>query len=268
MDNIGECCICGCIGKLTFEHVPPAAAFNDRRVFQAKIDELIGGRWTPGEPVTRGKYVQRGAGRHSLCAKCNNDTGAWYGTSYVDFARQAMILLHRSNGKMSLAYPYAIFPLRVLKQILVMFFSACGPGLRKAHPDLVKFVMNRDCRILPGDVQLWAYLHDPVESTSTRQAGVTGLMSLNGGSHLFSEIAFPPFGLILSLKGEPNRQELCKINHFGLANFNTWDVIYLKLPVLPVVSFFPGDFRTVDEIKKTVEENSKLGSYLLDAPLS
>lgn len=267
MDNIGECCICGSIGKLTFEHVPPAAAFNDRRVFLAKIDELVGGKWTPGEPITRGKYVQRGAGRYSLCAKCNNDTGAWYGTTYVDFARRAMILLHRSNGKMSLAYPYGIFPLRVLKQIVVMFFSACGPGLRKAHPELVNFVLDRERRILPGDVHIWAYLHDPGESTSTRQAGITGLMSLDGDSHIFSEIAFPPFGLILSFKREPVHQGLCNIDHFGLAKFNTWDVVYLKLPVLPVVSFLPGDFRTTEEMKETVEENRKLGSYYLDAPI-
>jgi hypothetical protein len=52
-----------------------------------------------------------------------------------------------------------------------------------------------------------------------------------------------------------------------MTTLNTWDVVYLKLPVLPVVSFFPGDFRTVDELKKTVEENRKLGSYLLDAPI-
>ncbi len=264
LDSTGECCICGCVGKLTFEHVPPEAAFNDRRVFQAKIEELLGGKWTPGTPITRGKYVQRGAGRHSLCAKCNNNTGAWYGTAYIDFARQAMILLHRSNGKLSLAYPYGIFPLRVMKQIVVMFFSACGPGLRKAHPDLVKFVLDRERRLLPKDIHIWAYLNDPVESTSTRQSGITGLMSLGGDLHVFSEIAFPPFGLIMSFKAEPVHKGLCDITHFGHSSINTWDVVFLKLPVFPVVSFFPGDFRTVDELKKTVEENRKLGSYHLD----
>ena len=267
VDNNGECCICATVGKLTFEHLPPRAAFNDRRVFEAKIDELLGGKWIPGEAITEGKYVQRGVGRYSLCAKCNNDTGSWYGTAYVDFARQAMILLDRSNGKLSLAYPYGIFPLKVLKQIIVMFFSACGPGLQKAHPDLVRFVLDRERRILPKDVHIWVYLRDPVESTSIRQAGVTGLMSLDGDSHLFAEIAFPPFGLIMSFKEEPVRIGLANIDHFGLEKFNTWDVFYLKLPVLPVVSFFPGDFRTADEMKKTVEENRKLGSYHLDAPV-
>jgi len=39
VEHTGECCICGKIGKLTFEHVPPKAAFNDRGVFQAKMEE-------------------------------------------------------------------------------------------------------------------------------------------------------------------------------------------------------------------------------------
>jgi 5-methylcytosine-specific restriction endonuclease McrA len=81
----GECCICGYIGELTFEHVPPRAAYNDRRVFEAKMENLLGGEWIPGTAVTNGRYLRRGAGRYSLCGKCNNDTGAWYGTPYVDF---------------------------------------------------------------------------------------------------------------------------------------------------------------------------------------
>jgi hypothetical protein len=265
LDN--ECCICGYAGKLSFEHVPPKAAFNDRGVFQAHIDDLLAGKWLPGEPLARGKYIQRGAGRHSLCSKCNNNTGAWYGQAYVDFARQAMALLVRSNGKMSLAYPYGVFPLRVLKQIAVMFFSACGPSLRKAHPELVKFVLNREQRYFPSDTQIWAYLHDPENSTAVRQSGLTGRMTTDGKQALFSEIAFPPFGLILSFDAVPVEQNLCNLTYFNLYGVNAWEVEYLKLPVLPVVSYFPGDFRTVDEIKKTAEENERLGSYHLDVPM-
>jgi len=226
----------------------------------------MGGKWVPGEPITRGKWVQRGSGQHSLCAKCNNDTGAWYGTAYVDFARQAMILLDRSNGNLSLAYPYHIFPLKVLKQIIVMFFSACGPEFRKAHPDLVKFVLDRERRIVPDEIHIWLYLRDPVESTSTRQAGVTGRLMLGGNTDVFSEIAFPPFGLIMTFKDQSVQRELCDITHFGYASYRTWDTYFLKLPVFPVVSWFPGDFRTVDELKKTAEENEKIGSYYLDMP--
>jgi hypothetical protein len=31
----GACCICGKGSKLSFEHVPPAAAFTDKKVFEA-----------------------------------------------------------------------------------------------------------------------------------------------------------------------------------------------------------------------------------------
>ncbi|MFB6414981.1 MULTISPECIES: hypothetical protein [Bradyrhizobium] len=72
-----------------------------------------------------------------------------------------------------------------------MFFSACGPSLQKNYPDLVKFVLDRERRLLPRGISVWAYLYDPSESTSSRQSGVTGMMSLGGSNHLFSEIAFP-----------------------------------------------------------------------------
>jgi hypothetical protein len=267
VSRTGECCICGQIGKLTFEHVPPEAAFNDRRVFQAKIDALISNDWRPGTVPARGTYHQRGAGRYSLCGKCNSDTGSWYGPAYVEFAYQAMLLLHRSNGTLSLAYPYRIFPLRVLKQIAVMFFSACGPGLKKAHPQLVKFVLDKECRIVPDGIHFWAYLHDPQLSTATRQSGVTGRMILGKGHHVFSEIAFPPFGLVMTFDQNPIQNGLCDVTHFGLSTYRTWDIVYLQLPVLPVVSFLPGDFRTVDQIAETIGENDRLGNYYLNTPI-
>lgn len=133
--KIGDCCISGVNGKLSFGHIPPEAAFNDRRAFEANISGLINGTWSPGERIEEGKYKQRGAGQYSLCGKCNSDTGAWYGTTYVDVARQAMYRLYRSQGNMSgLAYQYGMFPLRFLKQIAAMFCSACGPGLQQKKP--------------------------------------------------------------------------------------------------------------------------------------
>jgi hypothetical protein len=72
----------------------------------------------------------------------------------------------------------------------------------------------------------------------------------------------------MSLKGPPLNEQLCNLTHFCERPFNAWDVIFLKLPVFPVVSFFPGDFRTVGEIKQTAEENQKLGSYYLDLPVA
>lgn len=110
--------------------------------------------------------MPRGAGRYSLWGKCNNDTGSWYGAAYVDVARQAMIRLHD---------PCGMFPLRFLKQIVAMFFSACGPSLQENNPDLVRFVLNREGQRLPLHIRIFLFLHLPTRSTCIRRAGLIGM---------------------------------------------------------------------------------------------
>jgi hypothetical protein len=263
VSTTGTCCICGTHGKLSFEHVPPRAAFNDHRIFEADIEKLLQGKSEPGEKPTEGRYKQRGAGRYTLCAKCNNDTGGWYGTSYVTVAKQAMTLLYRSRGDLSLAYPYGMYPLRFLKQIVTMFFSACGPGLQEKNPDLVRFILNRDSRVLPPKFQFFAYLHHP-ESAAIRQAGITGVVKGSGKMHVFSEIAFPPFGLIMSVDGSPPPidQRLCSITYLHQYTYRAWDIIYLKMPTLHVTTVLPGDFRSVEEVKRDVRDNRKVGDIV------
>ena len=251
---------------MTFEHVPPRAAFNDHGVFEADIKKLLEEKRTPGETPTDGTFKQKGAGRHSLCGKCNNNTGAWYGESYVQVAKQAMFLLYRSRGNLSLAYPYGMFPLRFLKQVATMFFSACGPGLQRKNPDLVRFVLNRDVRELPHRFQFFAYLHHP-ESAAIRQSGLTGVIK-GSGTHLFSEIAFPPFGLIMSVDGQPPiDHKVCNITNLSQYGYRAWDIIYLQMPVLHVTTVLPGDFRTVDEVNRDMTDNRKVGDILLNAPV-
>lgn len=263
----GVCCICGTDGRLSFEHVPPRKSFNDHRVFEADIEKLIEGKVTPGEKPTDGAWKQKGAGRYSLCGKCNNDTGAWYAESYVQVAKQAMLLLHRSGGNLSLAYPYGMFPLRFLKQIVTMFFSACGPSLQEKNPDLVRFVLNRDVRQLPPTFQFFAYLHHP-ESVAIRQSGLTGVVKGPNKQHLFSEIAFPPFGLVMSINDRPPiDHRLCNISKLNEYSYRAWDIIYLQMPVLHVTTVLPGDFRTVDEVKKDLAENRRIGDMFINAPL-
>ena len=71
----GKCALCGAVGDLTFEHVPPQKAFNNLRTISLSWDEamLLG----PEAPV-KGKIKQGGVGGYTLCSSCNNDTGAWY----------------------------------------------------------------------------------------------------------------------------------------------------------------------------------------------
>ena len=91
-DVTETCCICGADGKLSFEHVPPRHAFNDHRVFEADIKKMLENGLMLS-PKPDGRINQKGAGRFTVCVKCNNATGRWYGTPYITVAMQAMELL-------------------------------------------------------------------------------------------------------------------------------------------------------------------------------
>jgi hypothetical protein len=157
---------------------------------------------------------------------------------------------------MALAYPYAIAPLPVLKQIAVMFFSACGPEFREQQAELVKFVLDKHSQNWPPHIRLYGYLFHPSASRVMRQSGLSGLVNLNGATRVLAEIAFPPVGFILQIEGPPlldNFQELQGFSHYAFRDRRN---LYLRFPVLPVVSWLPGDFRTREEIYTHALEDS------------
>ena len=79
---LGKCHLCGSYGELTFEHVPPRAAFNNRPVIPMSHDQAFNLR---PEESPKGPIQQRGMGGYTLCSNCNNRTGHWYGSSFVDW---------------------------------------------------------------------------------------------------------------------------------------------------------------------------------------
>jgi hypothetical protein len=129
--------ICGEHKKLSFEHVPPQAAFNDQRILHSAFEKVLA---SENLDELRGKYQQKGAGAHTLCEKCNSDTGRWYGAAYAAWAHQAMRFVIGTRGRPSLIYPFNLYPLRVLKQVVCMFFSVNDPQFQTHQPDLVRFV--------------------------------------------------------------------------------------------------------------------------------
>jgi len=247
---LGNCAICGAYGPLTFEHIPPESAFNDRRVMLADMQRLLSNQDWQGFENPKGKYKQRGAGDYTLCGKCNNDTGHWYGPQYVKWAYEGMRHLQTiGHAGASLRLPYNIQPLPVLKQIMAMFASACGPSFFSSAPEIRRWVLNPDLPGLSDRFKIYCYFISP-KSRSTRQAGITGLVQVGVGSSTFAEIAFPPFGYILCLDSLPNDRGLADISFFRKFRRREFQVIYLNIPIREVNSFFPGDFRTMDEIKK------------------
>lgn len=260
--HFGICHLCGTYGKLSFEHVPPVSAFNDQRILRSTFEQVLAKEDNLDD--LQGRQQQRGAGAYTLCEKCNNDTGAWYVPAFTDWARQAMEIVIGTRGRPTLEYPFNIFPLRVLKQVVCMFFGVNGTYFHKAHPDLVRFVLNKESREFPDYVRVYAFY---TFSNRFRSAGVTGLMKgLGSGSatiHTFSEITFPPFGFVLTVRSDPPRAGFCEISDFSKFEYRDWRCgISMRLPLMPIYTAFPGDYRTRDQVLTQAAQNRAIASAL------
>ena len=238
------CHLCGLHKRLSFEDVPPRAAFNDNPILRSSFERVV---MSEDLDDLQGKIQQRGSGAYTLCEKCNNDTGTWYADSYVKWAEQAMRLLMAARGRPSLEYPFHLHPLRVLKQIVCMFFSVNNPRFQQAQPDLVRFVLNREVRLFPPDVRIYAFytLSNRMRSSGASSA-IQGLGSGNSRLHVFSEIAFAPFSFVMTLGDTPPpRPDLVDISGFSQYGYRDWRTgISMKLPVMSIYTAFPGDYRT------------------------
>lgn len=246
----GKCCLCGIEGSLSFEHIPPRAAFNDRPVIRSCFENLLG--LGPDEPI-RGRTQQRGMGDYTLCSRCNNNTGQWYGSSFVAWCYQGYDILAKSGGNPSLIYLYHLLPLRIIKQIIVMFFSVNGPEFRDAQPRLVKFVLNKEEKYLPPGPRFFVYYNI---SSTLRTVGVIGTLDINSHEiNIFSEINYFPFGYVMTLDSPAPDTRLFEITHFARYGYNEFAVNTLRLPVLPTHLWYPGDYRTKEQIAKDWAKN-------------
>jgi hypothetical protein len=183
----GTCHICGIESDVTFEHVPPRAAFNKRPIVYTKFEELFKLESLDELDRVKGKISQRGAGAYTLCGKCNSDTGAWYGNKFVEWAYQGITILDNTKIAPSLYHVFHLFPLRVLKQIICMFFSANPLNFQGVQSDLVRFVLNKQQKYLRPNVHIYAFLNSSLRS---RQSSVSGLLNLESGlpPKTFSEV--------------------------------------------------------------------------------
>jgi hypothetical protein len=257
----GICKLCGNYGQLSFEHVPPEKAFNDQRFsYQATVDQIEkleekDPSYYTGQSLSMKGWrkKQGGIGYHSLCVKCNSSTGSWYGSSYVDWAMQAMSILLKANGKPTLFYPTHIYPLRVIKQIITMFFSVCH-NLREDEPELVKFVLDSNDRFLSSKYKIYCYYN---LSEGVRYMGDNFIGNLKHSSVIHaSEISFTPFGFVFTINSEKPDNRLTNISHFAWSEYNHWTDFYQRFNVLPVyLPYAPLDYRTGDEIASAIQKS-------------
>lgn len=246
---IGPCCLCGRVGPLSFEHVPPQKAFNQDTVLLAEIKRLLGDDWWSEVKKPSGEEQKRGAGNFTLCGRCNNETGHLYASEYVRLVRAAMPAMFAAAAGDVVGVPAKIRPLRILKQILVMFCSACGPHFIEQHAGLTRYLLNADSRDLPLDLQVYLALYDR-HSMASRQAGMTVRLDTAGNVVRYAEISFPPFIMVLTVDSSSPDGRLMNVTWFNRYAYNERWHSSLPLDCMQTNSFVPGSYATRTEIEK------------------
>ena len=91
----GRCRLCGTVGPLSREHVPPRAAFNSGRSRSHTFEEYIGRG--PDGTLPGGILEQGGIWGYTLCDHCNNFTGSRYADEYRLWAGSIVDSIRRSG---------------------------------------------------------------------------------------------------------------------------------------------------------------------------
>lgn len=256
-EKFGKCHLCGKVIELTYEHVPPRKAFNEHRVFLQWGKDVIGRQNFPWDfSGLKGKQHQRGVGWYTLCGKCNNDTGRWYGQAFIDFTYQGYRRYHELyNQKKLINHQWLtinfqeIYLLRIIKQIITMFFSINSPNLSVVHSELRALVLNRGKQGISSK-KFGLYLYTLIGSVARYIEIASILQTKNTGNiiRVLSELSAPPFGYVLEI--DPKiKEEYCDIAFFvNEFHYDQKVDLPLKIPIYECNTYFPADYRTKQEV--------------------
>jgi len=242
----GTCGLCGVKGKMSFEHVPPKAAFNNMsRRYIVPEEEIL---YSNSKPLYklfqdfivdgRAKVKQGGLGVHTICSKCNSFLGLNYCNDYIHFSWQVYNNFFKSVEP-SISLPYYFHPLRLIKQVISMFLAIDTNCALADREELVDFVLNRSQRGIPANYQVFCYANKSgVWRRNSYSIISTGKQNRFGKMQMYqaSEITQPPLGFMLLRGFDDSDKRLLDITNFSQFGINDWKEMYLELNVLSTAS--------------------------------
>jgi len=236
MKRKGICHLCGDFKELTFEHIPPKSALNDKPIFIKKYEHQY-----DKDSLVYGKSIRsnNGSGSYCFCKSCNNNTGSWYANDFADFVLQAHSYFETSKSINRLNYiDFNFKPLNVLKQILTMFLGIEHMGILRDDKDIVNFILSKENNYLPEKYQI--YIYNTI-SIHKRMYGIQ-FNNINNNFNTHSEITFYPFGYFLTVESPPPIKLMTNITQFKKFHFNQIENYTLPLLYLKTDKIYLGEY--------------------------
>lgn len=231
----GCCVLCGKLEILTFEHIPPHCAFNNKSIFVQKHEHLVDEKSRLFNKMSKN---QRGFGKYSLCASCNNATGNWYVKDFCDFTKQGFEILKSDRDTQEVRGDYIIKPKNVLKQILLMFVAADSSGAVGSFEGVREYLMDKGSSDFPPHINIYLY------SNASPKKRMLGYCVGFGekGPFQWSEINFHPFGYFLTYKSEPPNKRMISIKDFNRVPYGKVIRVTITTSYLKVSDFLIGTY--------------------------
>lgn len=248
----GTCLLCGQDKLLNFEHVPPKSAFNKSTRYVSVPSDEYTKISNPIKNPPKGKILQGGTGYYAFCEDCNNFLGRNYVPSYNRWVNAGAVILGKfpPNINSVLFTATQVEPLSILKQVVSMLLALNDATYLKAYPELSSFVRDPNSRELPEKYQVYAYLNNEGQlrhkSHSLVSAPEFGMVNC-------TELAFPPFGYVLTMDHEGKLGKLTNITNFKMyypSEKVDLPIGLLKLPTYIPLS--PLDYRSKEQIEKAI----------------
>lgn len=208
----GRCRLCGAVGPLTKEHVPPKGSGNSQTSRSHSYGDWLDS--TELGEMPGGRPEQGGIFGFTLCGSCNSYTGTHYGTAYQEWARAADKVLAELPHPLQLdqSVDTLAWPLTVgskddgglsagafVRQVLSCFCTLSGTwDLAERHPEIRRIVLEQSAEPLPPGIEMGMSLYF---GPNSRMVGPSLIVDPDAGEWRWvMEMAFPPFAFMLVLK--------------------------------------------------------------------
>lgn len=205
--HFDTCCVCGNKDNLTFEHIPPRQANNDKQTKEI-IDPIVffESKQKFEDKIQSVDYKlgnQKGMGGYTLCRGCNNFFGSKYATEFIPFYKELSnffanhhdeIVTQSKNGYLDITLVANINFFRFQKQVISMLMSTS----KGVYKDSFKhYLLNEQNTDFPSErfkVIMNGYLDSRMSKQHPQMIGMnlSGISEIVGG-----EIQVFPLGFTL-----------------------------------------------------------------------
>lgn len=248
----GKCCICGENKKLTYEHIPPRGAFNDKcsKVYniEAITSAILDESRLPWEyDGLKYEQQQQGTGMFNLCGSCNSYTGKYYGNEYIKFVKGILYILQDKDVEKATGIHIKMkefYPLRFAKQVLSLFCSTCGTELIEMYPNIKSLLLDKDSKGLDKDLRISMFI---LKTPRNFNSGIEKIYMDDGSIQKIAEINAFPLGFILEINPTRELKETNITNLFNDYDYDDFGEVDIKIPAFERNNIVPTDYRSKEE---------------------